>query len=102
MMEIVDNIAAKQKTMDIRHSLKSAIDTWPEPVLFAVQEFALFETQRLQTSAVDDSEAAFQAKVEKGRAAFKDLQKYFGTVHLEKDYKQELLEAIDEKYNRTS
>ncbi|MDR3284734.1 MAG: hypothetical protein LBS97_06115 [Treponema sp.] len=84
--------------MNIRHSLKSAIDTWPEPVLFAVQEFALFETQRLQASAVDHSEA----DIERGRAALKHLKKYFGTIHREIDYKQELLEALDEKYNRTS
>jgi hypothetical protein len=87
-------MTAKQKTMDIRQSLKSAIDLWPEPVLFAVQEFALFETQRLETSAVDNSEA----DIEKGRAALKRLKKYFGTIHREIDYKQELLEALDEKY----
>jgi hypothetical protein len=112
MLKEVNTMPTKQKAMDIRQSLKSAIDTWPEPVLFAVHEFALFEAQRLQSArlgvaalqadAVEDSEAAFQADIEKSRAAFKRLQKYFGTVHLEKDYKEELMESIDERYGRTS
>jgi hypothetical protein len=97
---MVNDTTTKQKAVDIRKSLKSAIDTWPEQVLFAVQEFALFETGRLRapTFQVDDSEEA----IEKSRAAFKRLQKYSGTVHLEKDYKEELMESIDERYGRAS
>ncbi|MDR3275919.1 MAG: hypothetical protein LBT11_01710 [Treponema sp.] len=103
MVKAVDAMPARQNTMNIRRSLKLAVDAWPEPVLFAVQEFALFETQRLQASAAGDSgAAALQADIEKSRAAFKRLQKYFGTVHLEKDYKEELMESIDERYGRTS
>jgi hypothetical protein len=102
VVKAVDNMTAEQSIMDIRRSLKSAVDTWPEPVLFAVQEFALFEAGRLGVPVVDDSEAALQAKIERGRAAFKRLKPYFGTVHLEKDYKEELMESIDERYGRTS
>jgi hypothetical protein len=94
MLKVVDTMPARQNTMDIRYSLKSAIDLWPEPVLFAVQEFALFETQRLQASAVGDSEA----DIEKSRAALKHLKKYTGTNHREINWKQELQEALDEKY----
>jgi hypothetical protein len=96
---MADTMPMKQNTMDIRQSLKSAVDTWPEPVLFAVQEFALFEAQRWGVPAVGESE---EADIEKSRAALKHLQKYFGAIHRKIDYKQELLEALDEKYNRTS
>jgi hypothetical protein len=97
MAKVADNMTAEQNIMDIRHSLKSAIDMWPESVLFAVQEFALFETQRLKASTV----GYLEADIEKGRAAFKRLQKYSGTIHREINWKQELQEALDEKYNRT-
>jgi hypothetical protein len=43
-----DSMTMEREVADIRQALKSAIDTWPVQVLFAVQEFALFETQQLK------------------------------------------------------
>jgi hypothetical protein len=92
-----DIMTMEQEATELRQTLKAAIDTWPARVVLAVQEFALLEVQRLKPETESDREQ----DIARGRAAFKRLQEYSGSVHLEIDYKQELLEALDEKYNRT-
>jgi hypothetical protein len=80
----------------VRQSLKTAIDELPEPVLFTVFEFLSFEKQRFHAHAQGNEMRGISQK----KAAFERLKKYSGTVHLEKHWKAELCEALDEKYNR--
>jgi hypothetical protein len=79
----------------VRESLKDAIDTWPEQVVFAVQEFAIFESQRFSLSSKqenhlfthdDDMITEPQADLNKRMAAYKNLEKYFGRIERDLDY----------------
>jgi hypothetical protein len=79
----------------VRQSLKTEIDELPESVLFTVFEFLSFEKQRFQTG-IHRNEAQENSKK---KAALECLKKYSGTVHFEKSWKEELYEALDEKYN---
>jgi hypothetical protein len=38
--------------------------------------------------------------LERRRAAYERLKESFGTIHCEGNWKEELYEALDEKYNR--
>ena len=79
----------------VRQSLKTEIDELPEPVLFTVFEFLLFEKQRFKASTTSNEAQVLSKK----KAAFERLKKYTGTVHFNKHWKEELYEALDEKYN---
>jgi hypothetical protein len=91
-----DYVTIEREASDIRQSLKSAIDTWPVSVLIAVQKFALVENQRLEMEPVDNS----RPDMERRNRGYERLKKYFGTIDREINWKQELQEALDEKYNR--
>jgi hypothetical protein len=65
-------------------------------MLFAVQEFVLFENQRLKSTRVSSP----KPDLERRRAAYERLKESFGTIHCEGNWKEELYEALDEKYKR--
>ena len=85
----------KQNPSHMRQSLKTEIDELPEPVLFSGFEFLTFEKQRFRSDTQDNKAQVISRK----KAAFERLKKYSGTVHLEKHWKEELYEALDEKYS---
>jgi len=85
----------QQNPSHIRQSLKTEIDELPEPVLFSVFEFLTVEKQRFRSETPDNKAQVISRK----KAAFERLKKYSGTVHLEKHWKEELYEALDEKYS---
>jgi hypothetical protein len=84
------------RELRIRQSLKNEIDDLPEPLLLAIWEIVVFEKQKEMTPTYTREIA-----LERRREAFESLKPYFGTVHLDKPWKDELYEALDEKYNRT-
>jgi hypothetical protein len=86
----------RQSAAALRKTLKAEIDTWPKQVLVAFWEFVNFERHGANMPGIDEREAI----LEKRRQAFEELKPYFGTVHLDKPWKEELYEALDEKYNR--
>ena len=75
----------------MRQSLKTEIDTLPESIVFTVFEFLSFEKQRFNIASAQN--------IERKKSAFERLKKYSGTMRLEKHWKEELYEALDEKYN---
>jgi hypothetical protein len=85
----------KQDSSLVRRSLKSEIDELPESLLLSVFEFLTFEKQRRQLDVPNNDAQAPSKK----KAAFERLQKYSGTIHFEKHWKEELYEALDEKYH---
>jgi hypothetical protein len=85
----------KESPRIIRQSLKNKIDDLPEPLPIAMWQIVSFEMQK-DSSKLNDREMV----LEKRRQAFEGLKPYFGTVHLDKPWKEELYEALDEKYNR--
>jgi hypothetical protein len=80
----------------IRQALKADIDNWPVEVLMMTWEFADFAKKELQKKSLMPKVPNLETR----KAGYAKLEKYFGTVHYEKDYKEELYEALDEKYNR--
>jgi hypothetical protein len=64
-----------------------------------VQEFAAFEQSRHRLQPLSKPKAP---DLESRQKAWDNMQKYFGKAHYEKDYKEELNEALDEKYHRFS
>ena len=85
----------KPSPSHMRQSLKTEIDDLPEPVLLTVFEFLSFEKQRFQAGTPRNEAHVLSRK----KAAFERLKKYSGTIQLEKHWKDELYEALDEKYN---
>ncbi len=93
VIQAVDTI--KKDPSLVRQSLKIEIDKLPEPVLFKIFDFLSFEKHRFQTDTSDNEAQEISLK----KAAFERLKKYSGTVHLEKHWKEELYEALDERYD---
>jgi hypothetical protein len=79
----------------MRQAFKEEIDQWPETLFIMVREFSIFENRRLQKQKADDREQELARR----RAGYERLKKYSGTMRLEKSWKEELCEALDEKYN---
>jgi hypothetical protein len=93
----LDRQTIKRTPNAIRQSLKADIDTWPVEVLLMTREFADFAKHYIQKKSSFPKAPSLETR----KKGYSELEKYFGTVHYEKDYKEELYEALDEKYNRT-
>jgi hypothetical protein len=86
----------------IRKSLKSKVDTLPDDLVIAV--WTLLDNQSInEQSWQEPPEKADNTNgsgIAKKRAAYQRLLKYKGTLHRGIDYKKELAEWRDEKFNR--
>jgi hypothetical protein len=81
--------------VDLRQMLKDGIDTWPEQMFVSIFDFALFEGQRYKVPVIKASAPDLKRR----EAGYERLKKYFGTIDREINWKEELYEALDEKYN---
>lgn len=107
----------QQPSETLRQTLKEEIDAWPEALLYVLQEFALFEMQRMEeedkaelpAQPVAEAEVVPQKKpaseqhfpdLATRQKGWEILKKYSGAMHVpdDFDYKEELYAALDEKY----
>ncbi|GHU32643.1 hypothetical protein AGMMS50256_23100 [Betaproteobacteria bacterium] len=82
--------------MTIREQLIKDISTLPESALHTVREFVLFEIGRKRASISTDSAATVYAN--KKKEAYEILKQFKGSLPADFDYKNKLMEALDEKY----
>jgi hypothetical protein len=87
----------------IRKSLKSKMDTLPDDLVIAV--WTILDNPGIKEQSWQDPleklDTTNESGVTKRRAAYQRLLKYKGTLHRTIDYKKELAEWRDEKFNRT-
>jgi hypothetical protein len=85
-----------------RHAqVLNAIDSLPEPYITEVMDYIGYLLGKAQSASnAQVKTGQREALLKKRRRGFEILKKYSGTMHLDKPWKEELYEALDEKYNR--